>query len=127
MEEISFPIYYRNKIGTIYTCLFSEEKMEQITINKPEESFRGSILFGFNEQWVAYKDINLMFDILIRNSVVITSDQYDTVYNRVIQGRSEFFGETPQTEDYSYIEPIHPQTDEQLAKNIKHKWKPLNI
>lgn len=119
--EITFPLYYKNDKGDTYTCLQNEEKFEQITISKEGESFRGSLLFGFNEQFKLYKDINLMYDCIVKTNIIITQEDYETVFNATLQGRQEFFSE----ENYQYIEKVHPLNQEQLNKYIKHRWKPV--
>jgi len=118
-DEISFPIYYKNRRGNMYTCLLNEDKFEQLTTSTDGESFRGSILFGFNEQFKLYKDIKLMYHSIIRMNSIITPDEYDTIFNAIQQGRQEFFSE----DKYEYIEPVHQLTQDQLNKYIKHKWK----
>lgn len=104
----------------MYTCLHNTEKFEQLTISKEENSFRGSIIFGFNEQLKLYKgDIKLMYESILRVNTLVDSSEYDSVFNRIIEGRQEFFSE----EKYQYIEPVHPLSQEQINKYIKHRWK----
>jgi len=122
VNEIVFPLYYKNKISTIYTCLKTEDKFEQLTISPDGLSFRGDILFGFNEQLKSIKgDIQLLYNSIVNNQVLIDQTEYESVFNQLIQGRDEFFTESK----YKYIEPIQDLTQEQLSKYIKHKWKPL--
>lgn len=119
-EDIQFPIYYANKSRTIYTCLKDEEKFEQLTLSQGNESFRGSILFGYNELHLSFiKDKKIAYHSIIRVHDLITEKEYEDIFNSIIQGREEFFNESK----YEYIDKIHPLTQDQLNKYIKHKWR----
>lgn len=123
--QIVFPLYYKNRRGNMYTCLQTEEKFEQLTISEEGNSFRFSIIGGFNEQMKLYQsDVKLMVHAILRMNVVIEAEEYDNVFNSILQGRAEFFTNT-QDEEYQYIEQIHPLNQDQLNKYIKHKWKPI--
>lgn len=116
--ELNFPIFFKNKDETQYTWYKDSEKFEQITINKNDESFRGSILFGYNEQIFLLKgDLTLFFKTISKNQIQITQQEYDNVFEIIINGRTEFFSDD---EKYKYIEKL-PLTD----NKIKHKWKPI--
>lgn len=121
-QDIVFPLYYKNRYNTVYCCMQNEEKFEQLTISKKDESFRGCILFGFNEQLVdMQKDIKLWYHAILRTHKLIDGLEYEAVFNAILEGRQEFF----MGNSYNYIEKELPVSQEDLNKRIKHKWKTI--
>lgn len=116
-NEIAFPIFVKNNSSTCYTWYKNETQFEQITINAQNESFRGSIIFGFNEQLHDLKyDLKIWLFTLLRVHTQIEQHEYDEIFAKLIRGREEFFDDSIETK---YIE--RELTTRQ--KNIKHKWK----
>lgn len=117
-EDVVFPLFFKNKSETIFTRYNCQEKFEQLTINKPNESFRGNILFGFNELIHDLKgDLKIWFYVTFRNHIKIKEDEYEKVFESIINGRQEFFN----GESMNYIEKL-PLSN----KPTKHRWKPID-
>lgn len=119
-DEIKFPLFFKNKSNTIYTCYFDVERFEQISITQENEPYLCSIIFGFNGQMIQCKgDLKSYFYILYRNQIEIHAEEYEEVFKKTISNRNNFFN----TNDYQYLQ--RELTDRQ--KNIKHKWKPIEL
>lgn len=113
----TFPIYVRDNTSTRFTFYKNEKQFEEITISKHNESFRGSLLFGFNEQLHDFKyDTKLFIDALLRAHVLIEQNEYDEMFARLINGREEFFNNEIESQ---YIE----RELSEKQKTIKHKWR----
>lgn len=122
-SEIRFPIYVKSKKGTIYSCYFNDERFEELTISKENESFKGCIHYGFNEQIFSMnKDIKLWYYTLMRAHEIVSSEEYDRIFNMIVEGRTEFFT----SDNQQYIEVVHPLNQEQQNKYVKHRWKTLD-
>lgn len=117
-SDVVFPLFFKNRYNNIYVRYQDENKFEEITISKENESFRGNILFGFNELLHDLKyDLKTWFYLIYRNQVQITEEEYNSVFEKLINGRLEFFSNESEC---IYIEK---ELNEQ-QKNIKHKWRP---
>lgn len=117
--DVQFPLFFKNRYGNVFVRYQDKEKFEEITISKTGESFRGNILFGFNELLYELKyDLKTWFYLIYRNQVQITEQEYEKVYEILINGRSEFFSVEG---EFQYIEK---ELNEQ-QKNIKNRWKPV--
>lgn len=116
-EDVQFPLFFRNKDETIFIKYYDGYKFEQISISKKEESFRGNLLFGFDNQVKELAgDLRMWFYVNFRTYIKITEEEFEKAFDFIMKGREEFF-----TRDtYKYIEP-KPLTD----KPIKHRWKPI--
>jgi len=114
--EIDFPIYVRNNSSTRFTWYKNEQQFEEITINADGESFRGCLMFGFNETMHAFKDKKLFIDTLFRVHVAIEQSEYDAIFEKLINGRTDFFDDAIESQ---YIE----RELSERQKNVKHKWK----
>lgn len=118
-SDIVFPFYTKNNRGNIFACYLNEDKFQEITISEDHESFKGNILFGFNEGLKIYKgDVKLWYYCLMRCHKIINQEEYDNVYNALMEGFNEFMSGNSHT----YIE-VMPDLDR--FKQVKHKWKPL--
>lgn len=118
-SDIKFPFCTINKKGNIYTCYLNEDKFQEITISQEHESFMGNILFGFNESIKSYKgDLKLWYYCMMRNNTIITQEEYDNVYNILMEGFNEFMSGN----SHKYVELL-PHKD--AHKFIKHRWKPI--
>lgn len=118
-NEFSFPLHVRNNASTTFTCYKNEKQFEQITINSSNESFRGSLLIGFNEQLHDMNyDLKLWLPALLRTHTIITQQQYEDVFNMFISGREEFLtdGAIPQ-----YI--TRELSERQKTSIAKFKWR----
>lgn len=116
--DVKFPLFFKSKNGTQYTMYQNEEKYEMISINKANESFSGCILFGFNERVkILNGDLRAWIFVHFRNQIKIEAEEYERVFEKVINSRQEFFT----TDNYKYIEKVV----EWGNQKPKHKWKPL--
>lgn len=117
-HDVSFPLFFKNKSGSIFTQYLDENKFEQITITKDHESFRGCLLFGFNELLHDLKgDLKLWFYLQFKNNILINSNEYEKIFESLMNGREEFFSGNFN----KYIEK--PLLKEKL---MKLKWKPVD-
>lgn len=117
-DEITFPLFFKNKNETIYTLYFDYERFEQIS--KDQTHFLSSIIWGFNEQIRQCKgDIKIFLYSLYRNQTEIKAEEYEEVFQKTLADRSKFFSTT----DYKYTQ--RELTESQ--KNVKHKWKPIEL
>lgn len=116
-NEINFPLFFRDKSGNKYLRYDDQEKFEQITISKSGHSFRGSILYGFDETIKQVKgDRKIWYYLLIRNHERIALEDYELFFSNYLELREKFFS----TNEIEYSEPV---IENQPVS--KHKWKPI--
>lgn len=116
-HDVTFPLFFKNKYNTIYTYYIDIERFEQITINRDNESFRGNILFGYNEMIINLRgDLQAWYYLTFQNQIQIKSDEYEQVFQKIIADREKFLSNE---NDFKYMrrELLEQQ------KNVKHKWK----
>lgn len=116
-EDLQFPLFFKNKYNTIYTYYIDVERFEQITINRDNESFRGNILFGYNEMIINLRgDLQTWYYLTFQNQIQIKSDEYEQIFQKIISDREKFLSNE---NDFKYMrrELLEQQ------KNVKHKWK----
>lgn len=116
-HDVEFPLFFKNKYNTIYTYYIDIERFEQITINRDNESFRGNILFGYNEMIINLRgDLQTWYYLTFQNQIQIKSDEYEQIFQKIIADREKFLSNE---NDFKYMrrELLEQQ------KNVKHKWK----
>lgn len=117
-EEIEFPLFFKNKSEDIFTLYFDYERFEQISVRKGQ--FLSCIVWGFNEQIRQCKgDIKIFLYCLYKNQIEIQAEEYEEVFNRTLEERKKFFSTT----DYKYQQRELSESQ----KNVKHKWKPIEL
>lgn len=119
--DIIFPLYVKNRNETRYTFFKNEKQFEEITISLHNESFRGTLMFGFNEQLHDLKyDTKTWSSTLLRVHEQITQQEYDNIFASLINGREEFFDSSIEAK---YIE----RELNERQQNVKHKWRPAQL
>lgn len=118
--SITFPIYVKSYDETRYIWYKNERQYEEISINKTNESFAGALMFGFNEHLINFcgGDLKIWIHTLLRVHTQIDEQEYNTIFERLINGRLDFFS------DEIHSQYIERELSER-QKTIKHKWKPI--
>lgn len=116
-EDITFPVFVKNRNETSFTRYDESGKFEQIILPKRNESMRGAMMFGFDEQQHQCRnDLKIWYHCLMRCHVLITENEYDEKFNELQKNRVSFFT----TNENEYIQPtIEGQPP------VRHKWKSL--
>lgn len=115
-EEIEFPIFVTNESRTQFTWYKNKYQFEQITLSEDNHSLRGSLLYGFNEHLHSIQyDLKIWIYTLLRVHTIITKQEYDEQFEKMINNRTDFFDDAIETK-YIEIELNERQ------RNVKHKY-----
>lgn len=115
-DEITFPIFVCNESRTQFTWYKNKYQFEQINLSEDNKSLRGSLLYGFNEHLHSIQyDLKIFIFTLLRVHTIITKEEYDSQFAKLITNREIFFEDSIVNE---YVE--HELSDRQM--NVKHKY-----